>query len=452
MATADKHVILLVDDEEAITRSSRRLFRKEGYLILSAASGTAGLQMLRRLEYPVSLIISDQRMPEMSGAEFLARSREKAPDAIRFLLTGYSDMNAVIEAVNKGEIHRYLTKPWNDSELVTHVRQALSQVDLIRENKRLNSLTKKQNEELKRFNEELEKRVAQRTEEVSAKNIELEAHLKNTVRVLSSLVETMNPGLGRYMQRTARLARQVGAEFGLATPVLDQIEIAGLVHDIGLLGFSDDVLHINEDRLKGEDLKRFSQHPVIAAISFEALDSLSEVGEIILHHHEWVNGNGFPNGLKKKNIPFGSRILGATSTYCRIVETWPKEKKVMLRLARGFLDGSRLQEIHLGSDQDMLHEIAQEILIASANRKYDAQVVDKLFKVLGDPTKVADHRKTSTVPVEDLCPGMILEQNLKLKDGRLLLPWGAPLKNSSINALRQLAERRLIEKAIRISQ
>ena len=452
MATADKHVILLVDDEEAITRSLRRLFRKEGYLIVSATSGPAGLEMLSRLEYPVSLIISDQRMPEMSGAEFLARSREKAPDAIRFLLTGYSDMNAVIEAVNKGEIHRYLTKPWNDGELVAHVRQALSQVDLVRENKRLNALTRKQNEELKQFNRELEKRVAQRTKEVSAKNKELNAHLKNTVRVLSSLVETMNPGLGRYMQRTARLARQVGVAFDLAPSVLDRIEIAGLVHDIGLLGFSDDVLHINEDRLKGEDLKRFSQHPVIAAISFEALDSLSEVGEIILHHHEWINGNGFPNGLKRKDIPIGSRILGATSTFCRIVETWPKEKKAMLKLARGFLDGSRLQEIHVGEDQDMLHEIAQEILIDGANRKYDAQVVDKLFDVLGDPAKVAGHRQTVTVSVEKLHPGMVLEQNLKLKDGRLILPWGAPLKGSSIEALRQLAERKLIEPAIRVSQ
>ena len=305
MATANNHVILLVDDEEAITRSLRRLFRKEGYLILSAPSGAVGLDMLDRLDYPVSLIISDQRMPEMSGAEFLARSREKAPDAIRFLLTGYSDMNAVIEAVNQGEIHRYLTKPWNDGELVAQVRQGLAHVDLIRENKRLDLLARKQNKELQTLNRNLEKRVDERTNALHAKSLQLESHLKNTVRVLTSLVETLNPGLGRYMQRTARLARRVGSEFDMAPATLEQLEIAGLVHDIGLLGFSDDVLHINEDRLKGDDFKRFSQHPVIAAISFEALDSLSGVGEIILHHHEWINGNGFPNGLKKKDIPPG---------------------------------------------------------------------------------------------------------------------------------------------------
>ena len=101
MPLKNEHTLLLVDDEKAIIKALHRLFRKEGYQILTADSGSEGLQKLKQCQIPVSLIISDQRMPQMSGAQFLEKAREIAPNAIRYLLTGYSDMEAVIQAVNK---------------------------------------------------------------------------------------------------------------------------------------------------------------------------------------------------------------------------------------------------------------------------------------------------------------------------------------------------------------
>ena len=142
MAQENQHTLLLVDDESAITRALRRLFRKAGYHILTAQSGYEGLEKLRQCEIPVSLIISDQRMPEMSGTQFLEKAKKLNPEAIRYLLTGYSDMETVIEALNKGEIHRYLTKPWNDEDLLLYVRQSLDHFDLIRANKKLDETTK----------------------------------------------------------------------------------------------------------------------------------------------------------------------------------------------------------------------------------------------------------------------------------------------------------------------
>ncbi len=120
-----KHTIIVVDDEKEIIIALRRLFRKDRYQILAATSGQEGLELLKKLEKPVSLIISDQRMPGMNGAQFLERAKKISPDAIRFLLTGYSDMDAIVEAINKGEIHRYLKKPWNDDALMLEVRQSL---------------------------------------------------------------------------------------------------------------------------------------------------------------------------------------------------------------------------------------------------------------------------------------------------------------------------------------
>ena len=111
MALKYKHTLLFVDDEKSITKALHRLFRKDGYHIITASSGMEGLELLEKAERPVSLIISDQRMSGMNGAQFLEKAKKIFPDAVRFLLTGYSDMDAVVEAVNKGEIHRYLTKP-----------------------------------------------------------------------------------------------------------------------------------------------------------------------------------------------------------------------------------------------------------------------------------------------------------------------------------------------------
>ena len=154
-----QHAIMLVDDEESILKALKRLFRKTSYQILTASSGQEGLVRLKNTEKPVSLIISDQRMPEMTGAQFLEQAKKIFPDALRFLLTGYSDMDAVVDAVNKGEIHRYLNKPWNDDDLLLLVKQALQQYELVFENRRLTALTLKQNEELNALNQGLEKKV-----------------------------------------------------------------------------------------------------------------------------------------------------------------------------------------------------------------------------------------------------------------------------------------------------
>ncbi|MDY6952094.1 MAG: response regulator, partial [Thermodesulfobacteriota bacterium] len=150
-----KHSLLFVDDEASITKALQRLFRKERYDIYTAASGQEGLERLKEVGKPFSLIISDQRMPEMSGAQFLEKARGIFPQAIRILLTGYSDMDAIVEALNKGGIHRYFTKPWNDDDLALQVRQSLEQYELVLENRRLLALTRTQNKELKGLNNRL---------------------------------------------------------------------------------------------------------------------------------------------------------------------------------------------------------------------------------------------------------------------------------------------------------
>jgi FixJ family two-component response regulator len=167
-----QHTILCVDDEPNILQSLKRLLRREGYSMLSASSGEEAFKLLEDNE--AQLIISDQRMPQMSGTEFLASVKEKYPDALRVILTGYTDVDSITESINKGHIYKFFLKPWNDNNLKLEIRQALEQYDLIKANRHLDETVIRQNQELQRINEKLEDIVGERSREIAIKNHALE--------------------------------------------------------------------------------------------------------------------------------------------------------------------------------------------------------------------------------------------------------------------------------------
>lgn len=131
-ARAAPPTLLCVDDEPNILASLRRLFRASGYRVLTAESGAQGLAILE--QEPIDVVISDMRMPEMDGARFLGLVRAKWPATLRMLLTGYSDIQSIQEAINRGEIYRYITKPWEDQDLLL-VRHAIERSELETEKK-----------------------------------------------------------------------------------------------------------------------------------------------------------------------------------------------------------------------------------------------------------------------------------------------------------------------------
>ena len=167
-----EHAVLCVDDEQNILSALKRLLRREGYRLLTASSAKEGLKLLTENE--VHLVISDQRMPEMSGVEFLAHVKEQYPDIIRICLTGYTDIDSITESINKGHIYKFFHKPWNDQSLKLEIKQALDQYDLVQANRDLHGKVMEQNEELKTINENLEKLVQERTQELEFRNQALE--------------------------------------------------------------------------------------------------------------------------------------------------------------------------------------------------------------------------------------------------------------------------------------
>jgi response regulator RpfG family c-di-GMP phosphodiesterase len=162
------HTILCVDDEVNVLNALKRLFRKEGHTLLTASGGADALRLLR--ENPVHLIISDQRMPEMSGTELMARVKATYPDIIRIILTGYTEVDTITESINKGNIYKFFLKPWNDQALTLEIRQALEQYDLIQTNKVLHQQVLDQNANFRRINDHLETLVRERTREVELQN------------------------------------------------------------------------------------------------------------------------------------------------------------------------------------------------------------------------------------------------------------------------------------------
>jgi response regulator RpfG family c-di-GMP phosphodiesterase len=163
-----KYTLLCVDDEKNILNALKRLLRKENFRLLIGNSGKEGLEILAENE--VHVVVSDQRMPEMNGTEFLKEVKDRYPNIIRIILTGYTDVDSISEAINEGHIYKFFLKPWNDQNLKLEIRQAMEQYGLIQDNKRLHDQVLQQNEELKKINENLESIIEKRTQNLEFQN------------------------------------------------------------------------------------------------------------------------------------------------------------------------------------------------------------------------------------------------------------------------------------------
>ncbi|MBD3318222.1 MAG: response regulator [Chitinivibrionales bacterium] len=153
--------ILFVDDEANVLTAVERVFLDEPYEILTAAGAKEGVKLLH--EHQVSVIVSDMRMPEINGVEFLRRAARINPDSTRIVLSGFAELDDIKDAVNEGGIWRFITKPWNDYELRVTVRNAVDLYERTVERKRLLGELKDKNVELTKLNTDLERIVEERT-------------------------------------------------------------------------------------------------------------------------------------------------------------------------------------------------------------------------------------------------------------------------------------------------
>jgi response regulator RpfG family c-di-GMP phosphodiesterase len=439
MPLKHNHTLLLVDDEVSITKSLRRLFRKDDFEIHTASNGKEGLEVLGSLEN-VSLIISDQRMPVMTGCEFFEKAKDVFPEATRFLLTGYSDMDAVVDAVNKGQIHRYITKPWNDDELRMQVVQGLEQYELIVENRRLTELTSRQNEELKELNADLEKRVEERSKEILEKNRalasmneKLESGFLNTVRAFASLAEMHAPELAGHGRRVSLLSREIAIQQELPDSEITDIEVAGLLHDVGKLGLPGNVLNYQEETWSEQNKTAYRKHPEEGQVVVRFIDRLDNVGALIRAHHERYDGLGYPDYLSEDSIPMGARIIAVANAYDKITRLRVNGKSYIQEYLR------ERQTTRGGvSEDELMQQAALLHLKKQAFSLYDPDVVKTLLGLL--KTKGIRYKKEQHVYLSELRPGMVLSRSLYTKGGRFLLPHNTALTEDYIGKLNKILQ------------
>ncbi|MDY6903249.1 MAG: response regulator [Thermodesulfobacteriota bacterium] len=432
--TQKNHFLLLVDDEPQVLNSLQRLLRKEKhYIVQTAGSGQEGLERLKKMETPVSLIISDQRMPGMNGSEFLEQAKQIYPDAIRFMLTGYSDLNAIVDAVNKGEIHRYITKPWNDGDLKLQIRQAIQQYDLVEENRRLQAVTKEQNVKLYKLGRSLEKKIQARTEELTEKseklarlNKELELNLHNTIRAFAALIDMSFPEISGHGQRVSVFAKDMAIWFDMPAAEVKNVEIAGLLHDIGKIGLPKSLINKSEKNMDPAILSLYKKHPETGQDILTFIQGFEAISQLIRHHHERFDGMGYPDGLAEDTIPLGARILAVSDTYDKIMNSG-EEKGRYISL---YLKSRDIASPDLSQDE-LLSQAAMHHLKSNAFSVFDPDVVKAAIEVLkekGDGGPI----KERVLDVSSLVQGMTITRTLYTDSGRFLLPYHTVLTEAAI--------------------
>ena len=407
--------LLFVDDEANILSALRRLFRPHGYRIFVAESGPAGLEVLER--ETVDLVISDMRMPEMDGASFLKQVRARWPGVMRLLLTGYADISSTIAAINEGQIYRYIAKPWDDNEITLVVREALERRRLELENQRLTELTRQQNLELRDLNASLEQKVVERTMALREALGELRKTFMATVQVCAGLVELRSGQAARKLtghgRRVAEHARLLAHRLGLNDTEIQSVMLAGLLHDIGKIGLTDELLEKPFNLLTPEHRAVVMRHSVQGQNILMPIEKLKDTALIIRHHHENYDGSGYPDRLAGMSIPIGARILAAANDYDA--------------LQLGTLVQRALKPLE-----------ARAFLIDNRGKRYDPRVVDAFVEYLAQTTPQVEGEVQ--LRPKHLREGMVLTRELNHHDGFLLLARGSVITADVIQQLIRLEQ------------
>jgi len=392
--------ILVVDDEPTVLTTLQQTLRRCNYNTVTASDPLVGLEHLKRQSF--SVIISDLVMPQMSGLELLARARQVQPYATRILITGVINLGAVIEAINQGEIYRFIVKPWLHEEFLATIKNGVQRHELICQNARLQSTTQAMNEQLVELNRSLEQQfqlVAQQNRQLAEANVALERNFVRSVELCVHTMQTFYPSLGHQARRVCELCQAIGQVLRLSDEDRHVLESSALLHDIGLVGVPRQIIRRwQADPLSLNPLEKalIEQHPILGQELAAFGSELTQVGEIIRAHHERFDGTGYPDQLVGKNMPWLARLLAVAVAYasCQLV------------------DADANEQVKLGS-----------------GLAYDPEAV-RIF--LQAQILAIVPRRERQVNLAELRPGMVLARGIYTHNDLLLVPEGQRLNATFI--------------------
>ena len=324
----DKYKILIVDDEPDNLALLYRTLRGK-YDIAKSTSPIMALEMLKQENF--HCILSDHKMPEMDGVEFLKRCYEISPDTMRLLVTAYTDAGILIDAINYAKIYRYIKKPYNPDELLLIVENALEYWQLKYDNGALVN--------------------------------DLKDLFAGTITAIVEALDAKDSyTLGRS-RRVTFYAVKIAKSLHLSETTTGKIELAGLLHDIGMIGVSDDIL-AKVEKLSHEEHDEIKKHVNHSVRILDDIKQLSDVVEIIKYHHEFYDGNGYPYGKKAEDIPIGARIIAVADAFDSMVtpkvyrnQISPKEALMQIKQ----LAGKQFDPVVVETFEQILPETLREI-------------------------------------------------------------------------------------------
>jgi response regulator RpfG family c-di-GMP phosphodiesterase len=395
--------ILVVDDEEIVRIALRETLRRERYGVTACSSPEEGLEVLKTEAF--SVIISDYQMPGMTGLDFLAHAKQLQPDATRILITAVLSLDTVIEAINKGEIYRFVVKPWIREELLATVRNAIQRHDLIVRNTVLQATTLAMNDQLVSLNKRLESRVsaeADHRQRLSEMNQALQLNLHHSVQLCLKVLQSFYPTLGTQARRVLGLCRAMADLLKLSETDRQTLELAAWLHDIGLVGASRGLIRKwmqHPDTLSPAEQAIIEQHPILGEELVDFAANLKHVGRVIRGHHEQFDGRGYPDRLAGKEIPWLARILAVAVAY---------------------------------AEHQAPHAVAVEMLTLGSGWRFDPEAVQVLLRALPHASLPRQERE---ITLSELKPGMTLAAGVKTQTGMLLVPEGQVLSEAHVETI-----------------
>ncbi|HPI92582.1 MAG TPA: response regulator [Deltaproteobacteria bacterium] len=265
--------ILFVDDEEYILDIATQIFADRGIDILTSNSPGDALEKLKNHE--IAVLVSDNHMPGMRGIDLLSRVKIISPDTVKILMTGFADLETALEAINRVEVYRFLVKPWENSQLVAIVEDALERYRLV-------------------------KSILRGDE--------------NTMRSLVHALELKDPYTRGHSERVATYAIMMARSLGLGDETQSAIRYGSWLHDCGKIGVSENILNY-EGPLDDAEVHVIRNHPLWGADVARKGSLSGAIVNIILSHHERYDGKGYPAGLSGDEIPIEARIVSVADIY-----------------------------------------------------------------------------------------------------------------------------------------